>query len=392
VPLALLPRGRDPAAPGAAQSPQQRRQVHVAGPDRAGGATRGEEGNRERLRFTITDTGTGIPADQQKHLFLPFSQADASITRKFGGTGLGLTISKRLIELMGGEIGFHSQEGSGSSFWFCVTLPVAEAPVLLSQAKAQATAGGAAILLVEDLAMNQELAKAMIGRMGHRVDVAGDGLEALNAVAARHYDLILMDIQMPRMDGITATRRIRAMGGATADIPIVAMTANVMPEQVREFLAAGMNGHVAKPVRQAELHAAIASALAARPASRRGLSAPPEAEEAGDGPPAFDAATFAEVREMLPPERLATHLERLAGEVELVAAGPAEDGGTDALAGSAHKIVSQAGMLGLMRLSERARAVEEAARGGGAGDTLDTALQRFRQAAPDVAEAERALG
>jgi CheY-like chemotaxis protein len=355
------------------------------------------EGDRERLRFTITDTGTGIPANQQQLLFQPFSQADASITRRFGGTGLGLTISKRLVELMGGEIGFHSQEGAGSSFWFCVTLPQAQAPASLNEATVKAAAGGASILLVEDLPMNQELARAMIGRMGHRVDVADDGLEALKAVTTRHYDLILMDIQMPRMDGITATRQIRALGRPTSEVPIVAMTANVMPEQVREFLAAGMNGHVAKPVRHAELLAAITSALAAQPASRRGLGARAGADtappaEVQDGPPAFDATIFAEVREMLPPERLAAHLERLAGDVELVAAGPNSDGAVEALAGSAHKIVSQAGMLGLMRLSERARAVEEAARSGGAGETLDAALARFRHAAPDVAEAERALG
>jgi signal transduction histidine kinase/DNA-binding response OmpR family regulator/HPt (histidine-containing phosphotransfer) domain-containing protein len=365
-----------------------------------------QEGDRERLRFTITDTGTGIPANQQQLLFQPFSQADASITRKFGGTGLGLTISKRLVELMGGEIGFHSQEGAGSSFWVCVTLPRAQAPALLSESEIEATARGASILLVEDLPMNQELAKAMIGRMGHRIDIAGDGIEALKAVGARHYDLILMDIQMPRMDGITATRRIRALDGPTSEVPIVAMTANVLPEQVREFLAAGMNGHVAKPVRQADLNSAITSALAAQPASRRGLGAaaqtpetPPEAPpvevppaQVDAGPTAFDAATFAEVREMLPPERLAAHLERLAGDVERVAAGPGTDGAVDELAGSAHKIVSQAGMLGLMRLSERARAVEEAARSGGAGEALAAALARFRQAALDVAEAERALG
>jgi signal transduction histidine kinase/DNA-binding response OmpR family regulator len=349
------------------------------------------EGVRERLRFTVADTGPGIPANQQQLLFQPFSQADASITRRFGGTGLGLTISKRLVELMGGEIGFQSQEGAGSSFWFTVSLPQAQAPALLREAEAKQSAGGASILLVEDLPMNQELAKAMIGRMGHRVDVAGDGVEALEAVAARHYDLILMDIQMPRMDGITATRRIRALDGPAAEVPIVAMTANVLPEQVREFLSAGMSGHVAKPVRQAELQSAIASALAAQPASRRGLGARMETAETQEGPPAFDAATFAEVREMLPRERLAAHLERLAGDVELVTAGVSPDGGAEALAASAHKIVSQAGMLGLMRLSERARAVEEAARGSG-GEALETALGPFRQAALDIAEAERALG
>jgi HPt (histidine-containing phosphotransfer) domain-containing protein len=171
------------------------------------------------------------------------------------------------------------------------------------------------------------------------------------------------------------------------------MTANVLPEQVREFLSAGMNGHVAKPVRQADLHAAITSALAARPASRRGLGEQGEAggAEAG-GAAVLDTATFAEVRGMLPPERLAAHLERLAGEVERVAAGVEAEGGAEDLAAAAHKIVSQAGMLGLMRLSERARAVEEAARDGQGGEALPAALARFRQAAPDLAEAERALG
>jgi signal transduction histidine kinase/DNA-binding response OmpR family regulator/HPt (histidine-containing phosphotransfer) domain-containing protein len=364
------------------------------------------DGDHERLRFTVTDTGLGIEADQQSRLFQPFSQADASITRRFGGTGLGLSISKRLIELMGGEIGFHSKEGSGSSFWFCVSLPRAEAPELLRESDLVSAKGGAHILLAEDLPMNQELARAMIGRMGHALDIAHDGLEAVEKVAARDYDLVLMDIQMPRMDGITATKRIRSLGGAAADVPIVAMTANVLPEQVREFFAAGMNGHVPKPVRQAELHAAISAALAGRPSRRMAQSAPaapeapsPAAPPAAAEPPAapedagaaaFDRAVFDDVRQMLPPERLAAYLEGLAGQVEQVAAGPDAAGGTDALAGTAHKIVSQAGMLGLPRLSERARAVEEAAREG-AGPALDSALARFREAAIDLGEAEKAL-
>ena len=343
-----------------------------------------EEGDRERLRFTVTDTGVGIGADNQKNLFKPFSQADASITRRFGGTGLGLTITKRLVELMGGEIGFHSKEGSGSSFWFCVTLPRAEAPELLRESARTDGSGGASILLAEDLPMNQELAKAMIGRMGHRVEVAADGMAAVTAASEREYDLILMDIQMPKMDGITATRRIRELGGAAAEVPIVAMTANVMPEQVREFFSAGMNGHVAKPVRQAELHAAITSALAGR---RRVEPEPAVPEEA----PAFDAATFADVKGMLPPERLAVHLETLAALVERVAQGTEGPGGSEELIPNAHKIVSQAGMLGLMRLSERARSVEEAARSADPS-ALPPVLARFREAAIDVAQAEAALG
>ncbi|HEY0086485.1 MAG TPA: ATP-binding protein [Allosphingosinicella sp.] len=352
------------------------------------------DGDHERVRFTVTDTGLGIDADQQSRLFLPFSQADASITRRFGGTGLGLTISKRLIELMGGEIGFHSKEGSGSSFWFCVSLPRSEAPELLREADAPPVAGGASILLAEDLPMNQELAKAMVGRMGHSLDIAHDGLEALEKVSARDYDLVLMDIQMPRMDGITATRRIRALGGAAAEVPIVAMTANVLPEQVREFFAAGMNGHVAKPVRQAELHAAIAAALAGRPGRAASVEAPAAVQpetKIEEGPAAFDPAVFDDVRQMLPSGRLAAHLETLAGQVEMVASGPESVGSTGELAAAAHKIVSQAGMLGLPRLSERARAVEEAAREG-AGPNLEEALTRFRESAIDLGQAEAALG
>jgi signal transduction histidine kinase/CheY-like chemotaxis protein/HPt (histidine-containing phosphotransfer) domain-containing protein len=333
-----------------------------------------DEGDREQVRFTVTDTGLGIQPDQQRLLFKPFSQADASITRRYGGTGLGLSISKRLVELMGGEIGFHSQPGGGSSFWFSLSLPRADAPALPAGApKDRAGQPRACILVAEDLPMNQELAKAMVARAGHEVDIAADGHEALRAVQEKNYDLVLMDIQMPGMDGITATREIRRLAGPTGQIPIVAMTANVLPQQVAEFLAAGMNGHVAKPVRQRDLETAIASALAGR--TLASAEAPPPRE------PEFDAATFAEVREMLPPERLAHHVASLQGSLETLTAegGAAPD--RETLQAGAHKIVSQAGMLGLVRLSARAREVEEAAREGGPDEAV---LSRFREAAGDL--------
>ena len=347
-----------------------------------------DEGDRQRLRFTVTDTGLGIEADRQQRLFQPFAQADPSITRRFGGTGLGLTISKRLIELMGGEIGFQSQAGSGSSFWFTVSLPRADQPAMLAEPRPDARAGAACILLVEDLPMNRELARAMIARAGHEVDVAEDGEVAVRKVEEKEYDLVLMDIQMPRMDGITATRLIRRLGGAAGKVPIVAMTANVLPEQVRQFLAAGMNGHVAKPVRQADLHAAIAAALPSRRVGRT----QPQGEGASEPEvESFDEATFREVQSMLPPERLTTHIEALEAEVAGIAGADgsaADEDARAAMAGSAHKIVSQAGMLGLAGLSAAARAVEEAAR---AGSPLQMPLAAFRSSAGDIAARLRPL-
>ena len=223
----------------------------------------------DRLRFSVIDTGPGIPTDRQHRLFKKFSQADASVSREYGGTGLGLAICKSLVELMDGHIGVFSTEGMGSTFWFEVDLPHASAPataaavdVSPSSTGTPAAAPAAKILLVEDVPFNQELAEAILMRAGHTVRIAGDGLEALKAVAQEDFDLILMDVQMPRMDGITATRRIREMSGQKGLVPIIAMTANVLAEQVREFRAVGMNAHVAKPIKQADLHAAIAAALA----------------------------------------------------------------------------------------------------------------------------------
>ena len=349
----------------------------------------GDERDGERIRFSVSDTGPGVEPQRHKQLFRPFFQADASITRRYGGTGLGLSISKRLIELMGGRIDFESEPGAGSTFWFLVTLPRAAKPDTLGRSAAPSTtASGAHILLVEDLPMNQEMAKAMLIRAGHSVDIAGDGEVAVRRVQEERYDLVLMDIQMPKMDGITATRLIRLLPGAPSKLPILAMTANVLPAQVKEFLAAGMDGHIAKPVRQAELDAAIGAAIGPRAA---------EAAEVNSDSPAdailFDEAAFAEVREMLPPDRLRGHVENLSRDAVAVAeaaerlgrGSEASEGVTQAreiVVQGAHKIVSQAGMLGLLRLSNAARSLEQAIRQD--QDVTDV-RDRFRAAAGDPA-------
>ena len=216
----------------------------------------------ELLRFTIRDTGSGVSLEGRQHLFQQFAQADASISREYGGTGLGLSICKSLITLMNGQIEYIDHAGKGSTFWFEVELPTAKSNEIEVQLCASpVTRGGARILLVEDLPMNQELACAILARAGHLVAVANNGFEALEAVKASPFDLILMDIQMPQMDGVTATRLIRAMDGDASRIPIIAMTANALPDQVKAFHEAGMDDHLAKPFKQHDLHNTIRRAL-----------------------------------------------------------------------------------------------------------------------------------
>ncbi|AWN52769.1 PAS-domain containing protein [Methylobacterium sp. 17Sr1-1] len=213
---------------------------------------------RHALRVAVSDTGIGIPADRLGQLFQRFSQVDGSIRRRFGGTGLGLAISRQLVEAMGGTIGVESRPGAGSTFWFTVPLaaaaeddPARERPPLAPLARP------AKVLLVEDSPINQDIARAILERRGHAVSVAGDGAEAVSALQAGGYDVVLMDVQMPGMDGLTATRHIRALGSPASRLPIVALTANVLPQQVAQFRAAGMDDHVGKPFRPDELLATV---------------------------------------------------------------------------------------------------------------------------------------
>jgi PAS domain S-box-containing protein len=215
----------------------------------------------DRIVFRVEDTGIGIPAEKQALIFDRFSQVDSTTSREFGGTGLGLAISRRLVELMAGTIAVESTPGRGTVFSFSVVLPAAHEGEIgtSTDPSAEFQPNSSRILLVEDNDINQEIAAAVLRRAGFTVTVASGGQEALGALEAEPegFDLVLMDMQMPGMDGLTATRRIRELPGRAGRIPIIAMTANVLPAQVQACREAGMNDHIGKPFRRAELLAAL---------------------------------------------------------------------------------------------------------------------------------------
>ena len=207
------------------------------------------------LAITITDTGIGISPEQQDRLFQRFSQADGSIRRSFGGTGLGLAICRALVSLMGGEIGVRSDKDRGSAFW--IRLPVKAVEAFEAMAADAQRGAAARILLVDDHPMNRELGKAMLMMVGCEVETADDGDEAVRIAAEGGFDLILMDIHMPRMDGLAACEAIRALAGPASAVPIIALSADVMPQQIERCRRAGMVDHVAKPIDRETLYAVI---------------------------------------------------------------------------------------------------------------------------------------
>jgi signal transduction histidine kinase/CheY-like chemotaxis protein len=260
-----------------------------------------------RLRFEIRDTGIGIAADSLRRLFRIFSQVDASINRRFGGTGLGLAICKKIVEGMGGTIGVESLEGVGSCFWFEIDARPCDAQCTREESAATMPTSRR-VLLVEDMPVNQIVARGMLASLGHSVSVANDGDEALEMLKDATYDLILMDMQMPRMNGLDATRAIRALGGAAAQIAIIAMTANAFHSDRALCLAAGMNDFVAKPIELAELAAAI----------RRVLPVGEGAPEEPPGRRAFDPDKLAHLAKFVGPAELQEIFDDFAGESEQI--------------------------------------------------------------------------
>jgi signal transduction histidine kinase len=217
----------------------------------------------DRLKFEIVDTGVGIAVERQGRLFQRFSQVDSSASRPYGGAGLGLAISKALVELMGGKIGFDSAPGHGSAFWLELQAPQVE-PYDVGEPQPVAAPGAARILLVDDHPMNREIGAALLSLVGCQVETADNGEQAVAKAARGGFDIILMDIHMPQMDGLAATRAIRALDGEAGEVPIIAMSADALPQQVERCYAAGMVDHVAKPVQREVLYAKVSRWLARR--------------------------------------------------------------------------------------------------------------------------------
>lgn len=355
-----------------------------------------ETGGQASVEWRVADTGIGIPADRMAGLFGEFFQADASITRRFGGSGLGLAISKRLIGQMGGTIAVESQPGIGTVVVVILTLPVTDpAPAPEKASPGEDVRGRledrlrqlgrpGRILFAEDNPTNQFVALQLLRGLDLHVDVAADGLEAVHGATSFLYDMIFMDMRMPEMDGLTATRAIRARGGHLATLPIVALTANAFPEDMRACTEAGMTGFLTKPVSKDRLFAAVLESLDAA-----GAQAPPVAVRTGlpEGQPAGLAqGPDAEAAEALDREAFArlTHDIGEDGTLETIRMFETETRTRLALLGhiaidpavlarEAHSLKGAAGSVCAPLLTRRAANLEQRLLAGGAIEPADIA-------------------
>jgi len=359
-----------------------------------GGVAIAVDGTDGRVRFTVTDTGIGVPDAVRPHLFTEFYQGDSSITRRFGGTGLGLAICRRIVGLMGGEIGVDSRPGGGSAFWFTVPLEAASAPDGADAPEPVAVRlRPLRVLLAEDNPVNRKVAVALLTRQGHAVTVAGDGAEALDLVRGERFDVVLMDMQMPRMDGLEAARRIRALPGTRGAVPIVALTANALAGDAERCLAAGMNDYVPKPI----VPEALAAALARQCGTRvQAAGAAVLSEEDGDA--LLDPQPLRALSAVLGEDELRQLVREFIADATAKAAAVGDGSDLTATRAAVHDLKSTAstlGLPGLRRLSEAIehaclenRAAEAQALSATLPDRLARSLDALHRAFPETAEVE----
>jgi CheY-like chemotaxis protein/HPt (histidine-containing phosphotransfer) domain-containing protein len=329
--------------------------------------------NGSTLRIEVVDTGAGVPVDQRGRLFQEFERLDTDATRAAEGSGLGLSLCARLAGMMGGRLGHEDNPAGGSVFWLEVPLNI-PATALAAAVAGPDTASepvsnrALRVLVVDDVLMNRDIAGAFLRAAGHEVTCAESGAEAVALVETTDFDVVLMDVRMPEMDGLEATRRIRALRGPRGRVPIVALTAQAFTEQVVECRTAGMDSHLAKPFEMNALLAAVSQAAAAAPRPHEALRSapmPPIAPASLDPePPVLDLKAFDRTAAHLSPETVVAYLRTIAELAgNLVTALQATDALTqtgEELAEVAYKLAGSAGMFGFERVAAAGRAFERA--------------------------------
>lgn len=321
----------------------------------------------DMLRIEVADTGPGIPRDQSGLLFRDFERLAGA--GHVEGAGLGLAISARLAAAMGGRLGHGDNPGGGSVFW--LELPVAAVPNGPAEAAppkpGAQSAGPRRVLVVDDVSMNRDIASSFLVTAGHDVTCAESGAEAVERAGAEDYDVVLMDVRMPGMDGLEATRRIRGLGGPRGRVPVVALTAQAFAEQVEECRRAGMDSHLAKPFAQSALLDAVARAAAQGKGSGK-VRPPARAAEPGiPDQPVCDVAAFEGIAAVIKPDHLLGHLSKIMERGEALLHGLREQAHaqspsstTHGLAEAAHSLAGSAGMFGYQRLAFHALRYEQA--------------------------------
>jgi|GEM_PF-3054404 len=349
------------------------------------------DAGRDWVRFEIADTGIGMTTESRDRVFQKFTQADSSISRRYGGTGLGLAISRELVELMGGTIGVTSTLGQGSCFHFTVPLPpvAGEVTPLATAATSLDVAGVASrklhALVVDDNPINQRLLTVLLETEGHTVTVAKNGREAVEAAMRDTFDVILMDVQMPVMDGVQATRRIRSLPAPARNVPIIALTADALAGAEERYRSAGMDTYLSKPLNAAALFEKLAAVTGEAARAPRAAAAPDT--------PVVNAETIETLRAILPGDQFAAFLGETITDIDvrsdrLRTSLTVED--TATAAREAHDLVSVAGNCGAMVVSTTARAIEQACRRGDLAEAR-ALLRDFDTAVPEALARLKAL-